>query len=375
MNTLAQGKGNLITRMPKFFPTVSILPDIIVHAQNIYRLIKPDRFGLSLVDFCFRLDEGLRKIYSVKELFDVYNSDLRNNGDGVLIKIVVRPHETLSHVSRLISETTFISKYPLCTKLMVQVAYEEVGGDFIVGDLLGDHINTFLREVSSVPLTMCLSRASNISNTYTVYAHTFTNLDNFFGAKSPAEPSYIGVTNRGWVVRWLEHVAAAKVGSSYRFHEGIRRFYQANPVFHEVIGCGLDHDNAMKAEEYIVDHFSLYPKGFNMIPGGEAGIRYLGSKGFPKTDWEHREKTIQDLVSSNARKGIANPLMMAYWQNDDYASSIICSNPNNFNKKQVEQIRFMAEIGKTVEEIAVTFGCPVARIRKLLCGDTYSRVT
>jgi len=30
---------------------------------------------------------------------------------------------------------------------MVQVAYEEVGGDFIVGDLLGDHINTFLREV------------------------------------------------------------------------------------------------------------------------------------------------------------------------------------------------------------------------------------
>jgi len=43
MNTLAQGKGNLITRMPKFFRLFRLLPDIIVHAQNIYRLIKPDR--------------------------------------------------------------------------------------------------------------------------------------------------------------------------------------------------------------------------------------------------------------------------------------------------------------------------------------------
>ena len=131
----------------------------------------------------------------------------------------------------------------------------------------------------------------------------------------------------------------------------------------------------MECEEYVVDIFSLYPKGFNMIPGGEAGIKYLGSKGFQKLDWEHRERAVRDLISTYARKGIANPLLSAIWRDDDYAASIICGNPNNFSREQVGQIRFMSEIGKSIEEIAETLGCSVSRVRKLLQGNTYSRVS
>lgn len=345
----------------------------IIHAQNVYELVRPDRFGIELSYFCEKLNEHLHDphMYPPNHLSDLFNSkkmlpgirlDVQFNLDG---KVQIR--------SQTLNTNLFISTPQPFVPLQI----------WVVEDVSGLGWSTVkIREVISVPLRACFSNEPNLSDTYTVYAHTFTCKDNFLKFKGvfnlfvETEPSYVGVTKRGWVSRWNEHLTAARTGSPYRFHEAIRRFAVQNPVYHEVVSCGLSYDDAMKSEEIAVDHFSLYPKGFNMIPGGEAGIKYLADKGFPQTkkSWEQRERSIRALTDECARKGIANPLVSALWRDDDYAASIICGNPNNFNLEKVHQIRFMAEVGKTSEQIAKHLGCSLDRVKRLLGGDTYSRV-
>jgi hypothetical protein len=341
-----------------FAPKVSAIPKTIINAQNIYRLTRADRLeGMNLNDFCEMLDAAIRGTYSKEELLDLYNSGTSEKFDGVKVNVILRHgHYAKFRIERL-STKSLVLKYPDTTKLVVALFHD-------VSGIPGTEV---LRDVLSVPLAACLSRAPDLSGTHAVYAHTFTNQTNFFGVRAESEPSYIGVTKRGWVVRWYEHQAAAKAGSPYRFHEAIRRFDRSNPVFHELLVCGASRDEAMRVEEWAVEAFSLYPKGFNMIPGGDAGIKYLTSKGAPRSqiDWEHREKAIRNLK---------NPLISALWLDDDYAASIICSNPNNFDRSKIYQIRSMSEFGKSPEEIADSLGCSPSRVKRLLRGETYSRV-
>jgi hypothetical protein len=341
-----------------FLPKVSVLPKTIIHPQNVYRLIRPERLrGLTTSYFCQVLEDSFRGMYSEAELFELCNSTGRQNFDGLQINIVCRDNHPAQFKLRKISRETFVLKYPDLSKLVIAV----------FDDVSGLPETAILRDVVSVPLEACLSRAPDLSGTNTVYAHTFTNADNFFGVRSEAEPTYVGVTNRGWAVRWQEHVSAARAGSPYRFHEAIRRFGR-NPVFHEIIACGASREEAMRIEEWAVDRFSLHPKGFNMIPGGDAGIAYLANNGVPRSsiDWEHREKAI--------RIGVANALISALWRDDDYATSVICGNSKNYDLKTVRQIRALAKIGKSPDGIAALIGCSVQRVQKLLKGETYSRV-
>lgn len=341
-----------------FLPKISVIPKAIVNPQNVYRLIRPERLrGLTTPYFCEVLESAIRGTYSSIDLLELLNSTGGQRFDGMQINIICRDGSPAKFTIRKISTETFVLKYPDSTKLIVAV-FDDVS-------CLPE--TAILRDLVSVPLEACLSRAPDLSGTNTVYSHTFTNQNNFFGVRSDAEPTYVGVTNRGWAVRWHEHVSASRGGSPYRFHEAIRRFGR-NPVFHEILVCGASREEAMRIEEWAVDRFSLHPKGFNMIPGGAAGIAYLANNGIPRNsiDWEHREKAI--------RNGIANPLISALWRDDDYAASVICSNPNNFNQEKIRCIRSMSECGIPSEEIAASLHCSLSRVKRLLRGETYSRV-
>jgi hypothetical protein len=221
---------------------------------------------------------------------------------------------------------------------------------------------------ATAPLEVMIK--SNLQATYTVYSH-------YFGNQGAPIRRYIGITSRGWGVRWHEHKAAARNGSPYLFHEAIRRRHDMEGQWHDILAAGLTFDQAMKVEEEMVDRFSLYPKGLNMIPGGYAGIRYLGQHGVREVNrktWERRHKLIAELGSRCSREGRPNPLAAARWQDAGYAASVICSNPNNFSAADVAHIRLLGSYGSSSEVIADQLAVNPQRIKKLLNGETYSRV-
>jgi hypothetical protein len=140
------------------------------------------------------------------------------------------------------------------------------------------------RDATVVPLPALLAGSPDVSEKYTVYAHTFTNLLELRHLRNTKEPSYVGITKNGWAHRWSQHLSSAASGSPYRFHEAIRRFYPKNFALHEIIACGATYEEAMRIEEWAVDSFSLYPRGFNMIPGGYAGMKVLWTRGGPENN-------------------------------------------------------------------------------------------
>jgi hypothetical protein len=216
----------------------------------------------------------------------------------------------------------------------------------------------------------------SVTSGHTVYAHSIANDGSIgdigYGLKDGS--SYIGITKRSWDVRFLEHQAAALSGSPYRFHTALRE--KSGAICHQVISWGETFNDAMVLEEMFVDAFSLYPKGLNMIPGGAAGIRWLASRGFECSHkkWEHRHKVVEQFAVHCKRTGRPNPLSALRWREDDYAASVICSNPRNFKKSQVETIRLLESYGRNLKSIAEHMQCAEERIRRLLHGKTYSRV-
>lgn len=232
-------------------------------------------------------------------------------------------------------------------------------------------------EITIAPLPALLRGSWDLRGTHTVYGHTFCEgTGNLFNVRNRTEPSYVGQTKHGWYRRWRQHVGAAAAGSPYRFAQAIRRYKDSWAVIHEIISVGIDQAEAYDIEEYLVESYALYPHGFNMIPGGDAGIRYLSKLGAAvgAKDWERRDQVIERLIGQFERDHRPNPLTAALWRDDDYAASVICANPNNFSKQAIDEIRYLSSLGKTAAEIASKFQCRERRIAELLSGTTYSRV-
>jgi hypothetical protein len=205
---------------------------------------------------------------------------------------------------------------------------------------------------------------------YVVYGHSF--------AASRESPflTYIGITRQGWVSRYRQHLNAANNGSPYLLHRALAA-KQYEYELHSVFAYGLTFEDAMALEEKCVAADSLYPKGLNMIPGGHAGIRYLHKLGLQNINprrWENRSALIRQSFKLSAREGRPNPLLAAVWKDDRYASSIICSNPNNFSRDQVGEARLLASFDWSPDRIAEKLNCRLDRVTRLLRGNTYSRV-
>jgi group I intron endonuclease len=92
---------------------------------------------------------------------------------------------------------------------------------------------------------------------YLVYKHT-----------SPSGKSYIGITNN-YNRRCQEHQATA---SGCRAFKAAIKLYGWDNFIHEILAEGVALDVANKMEiDYIIEHQTLVPNGYNLKEGGDCG--------------------------------------------------------------------------------------------------------
>lgn len=348
---------------------VKTAPPLLVHGENLEFLTGLRSFGAS------RFTESFEHV-----LRNWANSDgdylaLANGTDGWLtapsIHVLLEQSEdgrSYACHSRN-TETDEMYTLPGGPKCVITI-HKNRGVEDSVSDK--DRLATI-----AIPLQPLLSTAADIVGRHVVYAHTLTlpNSQKHQGAGSKTGLTYIGITRRGWAARWGEHRHGANTNSPYRFHDALRRHPDAMRT-HQVIACGIGFDEAMETEERFVEALSLYPNGLNMIPGGHAGLRYLAQHGFhaDRKGWEHRERIIRQFGNCCSRAGKPNPLAAARWQDDSYAVSVICANPNNFTLEQVLEARYFESLGWGTSALASRYECSEERVGRLLRGETYSRV-
>lgn len=231
-------------------------------------------------------------------------------------------------------------------------------------------------ECIDLPLIMVLASNHALPGQYQVYQHDYVEDE---GGEYLKNVCYIGITKRGWRTRWAEHVRAAESGSHYRFHQAIRQYGGAAFVAHSILACGLSEQAAMAIEEELIEKFTLYPLGLNMVPGGNAGLAYLRKIGAlgarERVAPDDRQNIINRFFERASRKGLPNPLAAANWLDPSYAENVICSGPDRLKAQQIRDVRFFSSLGQDAEAIAERVGARnVDQVRRVLSGSTYSRI-
>ena len=128
-----------------------------------------------------------------------------------------------------------------------------------------------------VPLT--LLRIPNLSHTlYNVRFSISPNDSRFNETVSlPLRVGYYGITGRNPLVRFREHRRDAENGRGHLLHKTwaalLSNCVDAHPVFQISAKANSLKEIYALEEEAVLG--SLAPKGLNVIPGGEAGIRML----------------------------------------------------------------------------------------------------
>lgn len=220
----------------------------------------------------------------------------------------------------------------------------------------------------SIPLYAILKGFPDLRGNHNLYLHEIE-------AEGRAL-RYFGITKQRWFDRLAQHVSATRSGSRLIFHEAIRRYPNARKI-HKLFVAGCSYEAAMHEEESFVDEFSLYPKGLNMIPGGFAGLSYLGKLGFSPKDAKQRDDVIEALAQRETVEGKPNPLCAARWASDqDFVNRIVCGHSGRFTVDEVRSIRRLSEFGKTPDDIADILDVGnVRRVRNVIRGSRYSRVS
>jgi len=115
-----------------------------------------------------------------------------------------------------------------------------------------------------------------------------------------------------------------------------------------------------------------------MIPGGKSGLRYLREHGLiaksvvPTPD--QRDPILSKCFKEHPRRGIPTPWVAEKWRDNDWAIAQICGRDGRLSAEQVRAIRQLAN-KYTAEEIYSRIGAKdVGQIRRVLDGQTYTRV-
>ena len=264
---------------------------------------------------------------------------------------------------------------------------------------IGDPNTGPLRSMIAVPISYVVNQSENFTRQYVIYVHSISSKDVY----TPSEVedftlNYIGLTKQGWRKRFSQHMSNARSGSPLLFHKALRDHYVGSSVVaHRVVTVCETEKEAMDAEELLVeggekedfenaDAFvgmdgwvfgTLYPKGLNMIPGGYAGLRVLHKMGAMKNNKpfnvEQRDKI---LMSHVQKEGRSNPLLAAHWENEDYATKIICGPEDRLKPHQIQEARTLGFLGREPAEIVKIVGAKNERqIQNLLAARTYSRIS
>lgn len=194
------------------------------------------------------------------------------------------------------------------------------------------------------------------------------------------EKCYSGITRRNWIKRLEEHLYEVRQGDHKLFHRAWREATDGkNVVYHSYLQwVNLSYEAAMDWEEKYVEKHSLAPKGFNMIPGGFEGLRFLHKHRITDRvdiDLDERDRAIAEYVRQNPRKGIPNPFMSEFWKDDEYYLKVIGSREDTLTPDQVRRIRVLAQSGFSVAEITRNVDALNERqVKDVLANRTYTRV-
>jgi hypothetical protein len=191
---------------------------------------------------------------------------------------------------------------------------------------------------TEVPLRGLVKGGPKLKGTHSVYLHALL-------ADNGEEYVYYGITKRGWNVRFSEHVkAAVGEGSRRLFPRKLEELINARAaqltgkaddrpklagIITAICAIGLDEKQAMDAEEYLVDKYSLSSKhsnGLNMMPGGYEGIRALHRLSIltePKfLDTDAREELLDGYLQEHPQLGIPKPGVAEKWNDPTYAEAV-----------------------------------------------------
>ena len=216
-----------------------------------------------------------------------------------------------------------------------------------------------------VPLNDMLKGSPSLDGTYSVYIHAID---------SEVPLHYVGVTKNRWFDRLAQHESRARGGSPYIFHRALRD-HAEKPIKHICFLTSLNRETAMKVEEEWVDLIGLYPKGMNMIPGGDAGIRYLHTLGALVRTPEERDEELDRIASVETLLGKPNPLCAARWAADqDFVNRVICGHGGRLSVDEVRAIRMLSVAGRTAREISGVLSRDAHRVSRVMKGTTYARV-
>ncbi|OSP53724.1 hypothetical protein [Pseudoruegeria sp. SK021] len=204
---------------------------------------------------------------------------------------------------------------------------------------------------------------------------------------------YTGLTSRDWATRLKEHQRAARSGSGTLFHHALRdHFFPIVKTEHEILRVGLTRAEAMRLEEIEIEAKSLFPihnRGLNMIPGGEAGMRFISK--WRKTDGSlpdpgRVEEAYDDALSEmlNARRADCAPdgsaIARLWAENLSYRIGVTCGRSDRLSQLQITFARIWDACGWPQEKIALNLDgvdrrrATLSQVRDLLAGRTYAEI-
>lgn len=229
----------------------------------------------------------------------------------------------------------------------------------------GQVVISFAGRSLVVPLNAMFKGSDRLDTSHCVYVHTIM---------TECPMSYIGITKHRWFDRYAQHKSSAERGSSFVFHAALRD-HADKPVQHRVLLAGLNYASALHYEEQFVADMTLYPNGLNMIPGGNAGIRYLHKLGIIARTAEERDQQIEAIAERETIGGQPNPLCAARWAADqDYVNRVICGHSGRLTVAQVRQIRLLSSFGRGAVEVSAASGASIAQVKGVVSGSVYGRV-
>lgn len=216
-----------------------------------------------------------------------------------------------------------------------------------------------------IPLHMLMPSSKKKSGEHSIYIHQITT-------ETPLR--YVGITKQRWFARLNQHSSESLSGSNLIFHRALRE-HKDKTMVHWLLATDLSYEDAMNMEERLVES-TLYPQGLNMIPGGFAGIKYLGKLGFHAGSAKERDSIVSKLSSITSIKGAPNPLCAARWAGDqDFINRVICGHGDRLTVEQVRQVRLLGDFNMTSEMIMQKISAKnTKQIDNVLSGKYYARV-
>lgn len=338
---------------------------------------------------------------SVMRDFDKYLDELNSdpNHKGIVDKLILRNQKTqgsktswdrLLHYDIDVCLSLDFTKQQIQKNIQDYYAFPEFARKGLNQRVVAQFSHLFedgIRWTYKMPLQGLLKSWGDANEGYQCYVHIITygliddaiNRTDSHGNKVREMP-YTGITGRNWLQRLNEHISEIRHGSNKLFHRKWRESIGGEGMVYnsELQMLNASFEAAMAWEEMYVDKWSLAPKGFNMIPGGFKGLRFLHEHRITdRVDitLKERDRAIEEYVRQNPRKGIPNPFMSELWEDDDFYLRVIEARDKTLTPNQVRQIRALADMGWSVPQITKEVNAlNETQVKNVLAGKTYKRI-